>query len=204
MRTSRNYSLVTIGTVNAKANMALQQLSDIRGSLNVEYKYHAVSSSLNPALAGAVLSLSRIAQGDTEQTRDGNNCKAKSLWAKWTMYKHASATATFVRMIWFIDTQNISGSAPSVTDVLQSADVNEFKNHNNRKRFVFMKDIVIDLGDKTTHNGEWYKKMSMQLTFDGSADTDTVDKSLYLLYLSNEATNTPTLLIKHRLRFVDN
>lgn len=200
---TKNYSLINIGRAEAKANMALAQLADIRGSLNVEYKRFDLDASLNPSSTGAIQHLTNIAQGDGDQNRDGLQCKLKSVYTKWYIKQHASATKTLVRCIWFIDNSQ-DGTAPTVAEVLESATVLSHKNFVQRKRFTFLKDLCINLGDNTVANGEYYKKLNMVVNYTDTTGSDTVDNHLYFLHISTEPTDTPTMLVKHRVRFLDN
>lgn len=193
-----------IANVASTAATALKIATTVAGLINVEFKHVDLASSLNPSNSGAILSLSQVAQGDGVQNRDGNQIEVKSLRSKFTLERHASATGTWVRMIYFIDNQPTSGSVPSVTDVLTTADPSSLPHFDNRRRFTILADRTFNLHENLVAHGDYYKRLNMKHTFDGTASNTLVDNALYLLYLSNEATNTPTLLIKHRVRFIDN
>jgi len=202
---TRNYGLINIGSqsANLKANLALQQIADIQGKLNVEYKRADISSSLNPGTAGAILDITQIAQGDGDQNRDGLQCKVVSVRTRWQLTQHASATQTFVRMMWFIDNEQ-DGAAPTPSEVLEDVDTSGLPNYVNRKRFSILKDVTYSLGDQTIADGKWYRKLNMIANWETTTAASHRNNALYFLYCSNEASNTPTLVIRHRTRFLDN
>lgn len=198
--TGPSYSLIN---VNTKANIALKAVGQLASLLNVEYKKVDVAMSLTPDTTGAVQHISGITQGDGASNRDGNQVKMKSLQVRATIARHASATGTFVRLAIVKDTDN-QGADPTCADILESVAVTAFTSYNNRRRFIIIKEWIIDLGDRTTATIEWYKKLTMKLNFSDTAATDTTDNHLYLMHLSNEATNKPTVIIKTRIRYLDN
>lgn len=183
--------------------MALQQVNALSSILNVEFKRKDFDSSLNPSSTGAILHLTNIDQGDGDQNRDGTQCKLKSVEARWVLRQNASATQTAVRFFWFIDNEQ-DGTAPTMAELLESGGVRAFPLFENRKRFTVLKEMIINLGDNTMADGRFYKKMNMIVNWEGISGTTARNNHLYFAYLSSEATNTPELLIQHRLRFIDN
>ena len=69
----------------------------LKSVINVEKKKHDTSSSGSISSAGGIQLLSNIAQGDTDQTRDGNSIKMQSMLLRATFTLNASATASNMR-----------------------------------------------------------------------------------------------------------
>lgn len=186
------------------AQKALALATAIAGKINVEFGYFDLTSSVSPANTGAVLHLTQMAQGDGASNRHGEQCKIKSLSAKFYGSQHADGVNTVMRCIWFIDTQQ-DGTNPTPAELLEDIQIHSHMNFDNRKRFVVLKDMVINLGDNTAFDGTWFKKLSLTVDWDGTTGTTGMKNNhLYFYYMSNEATNTPTLNIEHRLRYLDN
>lgn len=175
--------------------------------LNPEYKFLDNSGQVNPSSTGQVISGNGlIAQGDTDITRDGNSIKVTSWLHRITLEKNASATSTRFRIILFSDVSS-AGAVPAVTDLLQTASVISPLNRVNGSRFHVLQDKTCVLDTDTPQKVfEFYKKMQHHIKYlDGTANTTSLGQgSLYVLILSNEATNTPTMNYYSRMRFLDN
>lgn len=123
---------------------------------------------------------------------------------------NASATNTTMRCIIFMDKQP-NETAPTMAALLATTvagGVDAFRNLDNRKRFVILHDSrMVVSTDFPERVHEKYKKMSLVTQYDsGNAGTiaDITSNSLYMLQVSDEATNTPTQIFNVRLRFIDN
>lgn len=215
MSARRNYSRFSGGSkafrnisgglrdVAKTASTALSVATTIAGLINVEFKYWDVTSNLSPSTTGAVIHLNAIAQGDGVSNRDGVEVKNKSLELKWSAEQHASATTTIVRFLVVIDVDP-NATTPSIGQIIDGTNILSFRNLDYRKKFVILKDWTIHLGDKTTMSGQWYKKLNMQSIWSSTAGNTIQSNGLYLVHLSNEATNYPTLDVRTRIRYLDN
>lgn len=188
----------------AVASTALAVARGVASLINVEFKVHDLNSSLNPSSTGGALLLTGIVQGDGPSNRDGNSVKTKSLEVKYYLKKHVDATQTSVRLLWVLDTVGTITDVPTATKVLESVDTISMRNLDYKNRFVILKDKVYSLGDHTMAHGTYYKKFNMETSFTDTTASSYSAGHLWLIYLSNEATNYPDLLIRHRLRFLDN
>lgn len=201
-----NFSLFNIAKVEAKANMALNIAKSVASKQNVEYKSHEILGSLNPDTSGEVVFLSGIAQGDSQIQRNGAQCKAVSLNVKYYITKHASASNTIVRIIFFIDSET-DATLPTIAELLgTSVSVTSFKNETWKRRFIILKDITHNLGDKTCVDVQWYKKLKMVMKYSGDANTIdvAVDNHLFMAVISTEATYTPSLYYRTKIKYLDN
>ena len=117
----------------------------VRSTSVSELKFKDNSFITNITTAGVILpntnSLVNIAVGTGPNERIGRQIKVKSINAYLTLQKNSSSYATdTIRLMLVLDTQ-CNGTAPAITDILQTASVNSFRNMANSKRFVVLKDV---------------------------------------------------------------
>jgi hypothetical protein len=181
----------------------------LKGIINSEKKVHSSSTSSTVNSTGYVVCMSQIIQGDDYTSREGRSILLKSLEMKNNLQKHASATFSTVRVIIFKDTQQRDNSSdtPLITDVLQTAQPMSLRNPDPTKmrRFQILKDKRVTLSDQLPAiNWDHYLPLNYHLKFNGTAANDSAQGSIFLLAISDEATNVPTPDFQWRLRFYDN
>lgn len=187
------------------------QLKYIRSLVNVEYKKFdgAVASTVGttPFLALAPCSVS---QGDTDQQRNGNSIRLKSLLIKGQFLLNPSATTTqMCRMIVVMDNQQIGDTTPAFSDIIDSGFGNNIYaplNNETVGRFTVLLDRVYSLqpnGD-TLKSLYHYLKMDKHVRFNGPANTDIQKNGIYVYCVSNDNTNLPSLQLVSRTTFIDN
>ncbi len=174
---------------------------------NAELKWFDRAQDAAVANTGTVTYMSTITQGDGRTERTGVSVKVIKQYATVTMTQHASALETFVRVMFIID-KIPKQALPAVTDILQDADVNSFINIDAAPRFRILYDKVSSLSSSgsTAKVLKFYSPKVFHLRYDaaGGAVADAVLNPMFMLVISNEATNTPTVNVQHRMRYVDN
>lgn len=173
--------------------------------VNVEVKNHDVVTSLGVPATGIVHDLSVIAAGTTNNTRDGSGIKVMSLNLRGHIQIHASSVASSFRIILFRG-KNENEIAPTVSTVLQAADVNSFKNEDNKFQTKILIDQTIQVGSQTSSRRKhvrFNEKLFGHINY-SAATTDIESGGVYLLLISTEASNTPTFAYTSRLTYVDN
>lgn len=202
----------TIGQVAATAGTALAVAKGVAALVNSEKKYYDYSALDNPDSSGSIHHLTSIAEGDDNNQRNGRSIKAVSLGIRGTLQLNAGAVDTCCRIILFKDYSS-NGVAPTVTDVLQAADVNSFLNVNNvgkGGRFKILLDKFVclsDSGNKKYHMDEFRKKLEDHIRFSGTtgAITSAAQGHYYMLNISDQIiTTAPGFDVKTRVRFYDN
>lgn len=194
----------TIKGVAEVAGTALTVARSVAKLINVEFKYWDTTSALNPSTTPGVIHLTGISQGDGPSNRDGDSIKVKSCAIKMYGVKNPSATSTQVLITLVLDLLP-SGTPPSASQVYEnSPSVIGFRNLDYKNRFVILKEWRVHLGDHTMFDREYFKAMDMQTTFTSTSAAATQGKHLFLLYQSTEATNTPNLYVRTRVRYLDN
>lgn len=178
--------------------------------VNAEQKIADTANAPVVSNAGAVTLLSGVAQGDGDFQRNGNQIKAHSSYFRGLLAINGTATRTFCRVMIFFDKES-RGAAPGVTDVLQVASVESPLNIENAGwRFVIIHDktYALSINGPETKTTVLFKdfglKHHIRYLSAGGAAADQGTNAIWLLLISNEVTNTPTVTYYHRLRFYDN
>lgn len=185
---------------------AYRGVSYLKGLVNSEMYHHPVTGTATPDTSGTVVHITNIAQGDDDNNRTGLSVLVKSVFIRMSATINASATTTFIRIILFRDTQQVGDSTPAVTSILESASYLAPLNTNSVGRYSVLKDVLFCLDGvrQDTKIMKWYKKMSSHVRYNGTASTDIQKNGMYLLFISSEATNTPSLPYNIRLAYHDN
>ena len=178
----------------------------MKGMINAEIKRFDTTASVTPTATPGIVLLSDIAAGDDVGNRDGNSILAKYNTGTVQMSIAAASTLVEGRVLFFIDTQN-NGSAPAAADILEApTNVLSPLNRDNTQRFTILNDIHITLsntGDKISTQ-KYYKKLGFHMRYTGTSTGTNNKNSLYVLYMSTDNTNPPTINIYNRLAYYDN
>lgn len=159
----------------------------------------------------------RIPQGNTAETRIGQKIFLHDTHIRCTMdNSNASTACGFVRVIIFIDKQS-NGTLPELGEILDGGDfINAFRNLDNTKRFVFLKDKVYSVGNtggtssnalggcvKWRFNKQW--KVPLRVNYTGAntdGESDGVqDNNVWMLVIGSDALVTYN--VSTRTRFTD-
>lgn len=182
----------------------------LRGLVNSEM-LHIDTNFAGSAITGSgfVQHLTNIAQNDTISGRTGNSILVRNLTYRLKFEISASVSLdTSITMIIFIDTQQISDSNPSVTDVLTTASPQSLLNLNNAGRFKILQRKSITLTPATGGKPavEYSKTLNLynHVRYNGTGSTDQQKNAIYMLFVSSEATNYPGLTGSVRIGYHDN
>lgn len=198
--------------VYSDAKKALALARATRRLLNIEVKNHDVQQNLiTLTSAPVIIQLSNIPQGDTTISRDGNQCKMSGLQMDYIITQHASAITTHVRVLLVLDKQT-NQAVYTNTDLLQDVTIRDNlvspRNLDNMKRFTVLYDKthVLTSGGVRSVSVRRYFRKEVLLRFDASTPSiaDLTQNSISFMQFADEATNLPTIVSCHRLRFIDN
>ncbi len=193
--------------------------------LGSELKFFDSNASGTIVAAGSITnSLCQILQGTSEQERIGRKCVIKSLfWRNRIELVQRDAVAapvagTVNRFIIYLDKQT-NGAAAVVTDILETASWQSFRNLANQMRFDILMDESWDMNymnmasdgvGTVSHSSvvkelKFYKKCNIPLEFSGTggAITELRSNNIGILQITSEGTHT-VWDSKIRLRFSDN
>lgn len=154
---------------------------------------------------GTVTHLSNIASGSGSNARIGDAVTARYLFGRLSLRQHASSSASDVRIIIFVDKQQVGDGTPTVTNVLAAAEPDSFLNEATVNRFKILRDWYFNVNDAKSL--AWLKKFNIKLNFqiryNGTAATDIQKNGIYILCISDEPSNTPGLVWSIRLVYTD-
>lgn len=192
------------------AGKALAGVKYVKSLVNVEMKKFDTGASLTTA--DTVNQLNAVGQGDADAARDGNSILQKSLLIRATLSGNSNVDTGLVRVLIFVDKQQIGDSSPALSDVLDPTPGNNIiapLNNETVGRFTILFDRTYSVNsnlDATAISLPWkfYRKMNQHARFNGANTTDIQKNGLYIAMTHNMGVNTPTFAYSSRLTFIDN
>jgi hypothetical protein len=139
--------------------------------------------------AGSITKLSTIPQGDTDSSRQGDQCELIKLEVHANYANSSADLFNTYRHIIFRWCQDDTVAAPIVSDILQSTTVFSPLNRDNFRAKKFI--VIHDVFKCTSLNGEhaktdvFVKKLNFKILFQSGATTGT--NHIYSLQLSDSA-----------------
>jgi hypothetical protein len=186
-------------------------LNEIRKLINIEEKVIQVSvTSTAATTAGSLNSISSIVQGLDFTNRIGDSIKLQRIEVRGRIYRNSSATTSLVRVLCVRDLDGY-GTAPNPGDIMESVGAVDAPlspyDYLNRKRFSVLYDDFMSV-DNT---GDSSKVFAFDVPHEGhilylgttAAAASNGKGSLYMLFFSDEGTNTPTYAFYSRVYFTD-
>ncbi len=182
--------------------IATKALSTAKKALaQPELKHTETVHTTTPPVAGFINQLSTVVQGDSNNERIGETIQAKSLHLRFSLEINASATQTQVRVIIF---KWRSEQPANTLDVLLLSLITSFKNQDKRYQSAILSDRVYQLSDAKNPIIFVRQKIRVNKLISFPEDSSTSNmNSIWLLMLSDEATNTPALVLRSRLFYTD-
>jgi hypothetical protein len=188
-------------------------LNEIRKLINIETKFlDTVQVSTAIGTTGVVFSISSIAQGLTSQTRVGDSLKIQHIEVKGRINVNPAASNSVVRVLVFRDLDGY-GTAPTGADVMEldaavSAPLSPYK-FRNLQRFSILYDELMEVQGIVQGTAgipfSYSSSHAGHILYLGTASAAASNGkgSLYVLCVSDEATNAATLAFYSRVLFTD-
>ncbi len=166
----------------------------------------------NPSATTSFQNMSAVAQGDGINARHGNKIHAESISIRGSILKNTASPFTKIRFMLVRDNLGTT-TAPTIGDIFD--DEGDFHDNKHRtpdqqqmKRFTVFWDKYFVLnetfdGQTSATHFKYYKKLSFNIFYDGTAITDEGKNSLWLMQASDEATNTPLVSADFVFRYSD-
>ena len=191
---------------------ALQNVNYIRGLVNSEKFHFDTSLIINVnGTTGNVNCLSLIPQGDGESARTGRSLLVKDLYIRLRANIDPAVTlSSRFLMVVFQDTQQVSDTVPSFTDIFNSPTPEAMMNLSTAGRFkvMYRKTFILTpaTGGRPTLEISKYFKLFTHLKFNGTAGTDIQKNAIYIAFVSSETglTNPVTISGQSRIGYHDN
>lgn len=186
------------------AKRALRKVKKLERKVEVKIQDSGIVTQ-TPALAGILTHINGIAQGDGVSERDGISCNLIGFKMNYRVQLNAASTLAIIRVIVVRDNRQVESTDPSVLDVLLSASVISQHSRLNPKRFTFYYDKVHALDDSSQRNiyRTFFRKAKFKMQFIGAAATTQTMNGLYLILISDQAGNLPSVQFSFRNWFVD-
>lgn len=196
---------------------AINGLNEIRKLINTEYKYIDNSTAgQSTSQSGVCNALTGIVQGTGVSQREGTSVKTEDLYLSFSAFISGSATRSTARVILFRDHENV-GASPAGSDLLEQvgtaqaalsdyAAINTQMGPDGVGRFTILYDEVVALsvtGEQVAHR-EFQCKLGQHVRWSSTTAVSTREGALFMMILTNETTNIPTIDWYVRVRYVDN
>lgn len=192
------------------AGKALAVAYAVKKLINVEYFNIATAFTSDPNSTGAVVNLTPVAQGDSASGRQGNKIRAKYIKCGGVITLNASATNSRVRMV-IVRDNNGSTTQPTIAELFSTASImlnNRPKlgdaQPNSRFSILWDKMLIMDAGHGLTQKFTWSSSLDHHVFFTGTGATDEGKGHIYLMIVSNEATNDPVVAASANFKYIDN
>ncbi len=188
------------------AAKALSVAYGVKKLVNAEKHVHDMAFPSPVSTTASVSLVNSVAGGTAEQERTGNSIRIKSLQCKGILTQAAAATTSVLRLVLFIDRENF-GTDPSAADI-GIATVQAMRNddHKALRRFHIISDKTIFFADANRQQALYnvFRKLDHVALYDGPAATGQSQGAIYLLAVSDQATNTVAMQVTARIRYMDN
>jgi len=181
----------------------------VKALVNAEYKKIDVNhTAAVPSTTWTTVLLNGIAQGDDNDMRNGRSVKCTSINVNGFLLKHNSAAQTIIRiaLVWMPETELVNPTTSKIFAVDNSYVSKYNINYAGYSKVIYDQTFMLDGANRTIAKLSISRKLSHHMRFIGTdATVGSIERgALFLLYMSNEATNTPTFNYQSRFRYVDN
>lgn len=193
------------------AGKALSGVRYLKTLINAEAKHVDINvngQTVNNS-AGSITHISSINQGDSAQTRDGLSVFTKGINIRGCIQGNALSPSNLVRILIIMDSQN-TGTPPVSSDIFettgnQGAPLQPMK-YTSFGRFKILYTNTFTLNTNGNHAQVFkaYITLRKHIKYTGPNATDEQKNQIYLVAISDVATNDPLLTFSARLSFYDN
>ncbi len=186
------------------AKRALRKVSRLEKKVEVKINDFDLATQ-TPALAGIITHMNGFAQGDGVEQRDGLSCNMIGFKMNYRITLNAAATLGIIRVVIVRDNRQVESTDPAVLDVLLAADPIAQHSRVNPKRFTFYYDKVHAMSDSSQRAiyRTVFRKAKFKMQFIGAAGTTQTMNGLYLILISDQSGNLPSVRFSFRSWFVD-
>lgn len=196
------------GVYRAAGRQLWRDVMWLKSVVNVERKYSDITFNNTVSDTENFQLLNGLTTGTSATTRNGQSIKIVSTFIRFYITMNASATTTQVRLFLFKDLQP-NGAIPTSGQLLQdnSNILSPLLVAYGRRFKIFMDKLFrLDTNKLNIEFKKFFKHKFHTEYNTGTAGTiaDITKNSLYVMMVSDQATNTPTVQFWSRIRFIDN
>lgn len=180
----------------------------LKSMVNIERKYADYTFSAAITSTENFQLINGLTTGTSASTRNGQSVKLASVFVRMYITQAAAATTTQVRIFLLRDKQANAAIATSGGLLADNTNILSPLNISNGKRFKVYWDKLYRLDtNKLNLEVKKYKRLRFHIEYNtGTAGTiaDITTNSLYLMMVSDQDINSPTVQFWARIRFIDN
>ncbi len=198
-----------VAIYSAAGQQLLRDINSLRRFINTELHFVDATASTTSSTTPALVLLNGLSLGDTASTRTGQSIKMDRGDFRFQLAVNATSVINFTRIIVVLDKQT-NATAMTAADLLVANTPYSPYTFGSQSRFVILYDETFAL---STYSAGAITKcvglpgINQHVIFNsGNAGSvaDIVSNSVYLIHLSDQATNTPAFSYYSRIWFVDN
>lgn len=180
-------------TALAKATSALRQVREMKSNQEKNHEdFNVVFPDID--VAGDVLDVTAIAQGDANDQRVGLKMQAKNLGVRLIASGIVNALDSVIYRILVVqDRRQEPGVTPTVGDVLEFLSVQSFLNISNLGRFNVLYDKNFYLAEIASDHNQFQRmhkiniRLNTPIRYIGALATDIAKNGIYLMAITNDA-----------------
>lgn len=190
------------------ARQLWRDIKYLKSVVNVERKYLDSTFNTTVSTTENFQLLNGMTQGTSGITRTGQSIKIVSCFVRFYMTMNSAATTTQVRIFILKDSQP-NAAVPTAANLLQdSTNILSPLLIAFGRRFKIFYDRMIRLDtNKLNQELKYYLRLRFHTEY-GTGNTGTISdiskNSLYIMLVSDQAVNLPTVQFWARVRFIDN
>ncbi|AXH75408.1 MAG: capsid protein [Cressdnaviricota sp.] len=190
------------------ASLAYNGVKKLRGLVNSEL-YKLDTAWASAAITNGFCShRTAIQLGDGDDSRTGNSVFVRSYNFKGILSRNAAGANTqTVRVSIIIDTQQVSDTVPTYTDIYESLSPFAHLNSNTvgRYKILFTRTYVLDSVQKDSALVNINLAMRHHVRYNGVNSSDIQKGGIYMCVACDEpSANMPSIAGEHRLSYHDN
>ncbi len=195
---------------SSAGKLALRKINKIMK--NTEKKFiDTDSASVSAGTTVLIEPLTLIGQGDTSSSREGNKVVFNTIQMKYSWKLSTSTTVGNRCRVMIIMDKQTNGAVFTAGDLLQTTGVGQVilspLNLDGAFRFRVLYNKVHTLspnGSEVQYRSV-FKKINIPARYSGSggSQTNILSAGIYVLYVSDTGSNSPTFSHYSRLRFID-
>jgi len=185
-----------------------RRISGLARAAAPEKKYLDLTANAQAmASTASLVLLNGMVIGNSGSTREGQSINLLYSWLQFDIICNTTSVGSVVRMMLVYDKQPNGAAFTAANLLVTNTNLNSpfVIGYGHRFRVLWDRRYALSaVGGNYQIIKRVFKKMFLKTTFNtGDAGTvaDIATGSLYLFYISDEATNTPTLSYYHRLRY---
>lgn len=192
----------------ALAQKAAQGVYYLKGLVNSEM-LHVDTSLILGSNQSQIFSLTQIAQNDTDSGRTGNSILLRNIYVRGLIEINPSVSANSRVMIALVqDTQQVADTTPAVLDVFKTNSPESMLAMPSAGRFkmIYRKTFTLSpaSGGRNAIEFTKYWKMRQHIRYNSTANTDIQKNGYYLIVITSEVTNFPSVALTSRVGYHDN